>query len=104
MKKGKYEHKGPIKRIPIDPIFDKIIKLATPKWRKHRPKPGSPLRASDLLVPGIECWDKEWFKLTENSIVVGKTVALIRSIDPSSKYRFPVDKEAFEKVMKIYEL
>ena len=88
----------------IDPILNKLMKLATPKYRKRRPKPGSLLSPHDLLVPGIECWDKEWFKLTEYSIVVGKTPVFIRQIEPKSKYRFPVNKEAFEKVMKIYEI
>jgi hypothetical protein len=95
MKKREYRGK--------DPIIGKLVKLATPKVRKHRPLPGGPLRKSDLLVPGIEAWaENNWHKLTNNSIVVGWTVAYIRGLDPTSKYRFPLDKTSFERVMQLY--
>ena len=76
--------KKTIKKIPIDPILDKLIKLAPPKISK------TPTQTRK-------------FKLTENSIVVGKTPIYIRQLEPTSKYRFPIDKAAYEKVMKIYE-
>lgn len=75
--------------INVNDLFDDLKKRATPILRKNK-KPGSLLRGTDLIEPGVEMfWNDNWVRLPDNSY---KTVALIDACDPGRKYRYPLNE------------
>jgi hypothetical protein len=72
-------------------FIDKLVKLNTPVLRKRKPKPGSMLKKTDVIVPGVEMWHEgKWWKIDKNSIAVGFTVAYVENLDGPRKYRYPL--------------
>jgi hypothetical protein len=73
-------------------VCEELSKLATPKIRKQK-KPGSFLRKTDIIEPGVEIlYDGKWTKIPDQSIVMGHTVGLINVTDPGRKYRYPYER------------
>jgi hypothetical protein len=71
-------------------LVEKLRKLNTSIPRKQKPKPGSLLRKTDTIVPGVEFFYKDrWVKIPNNSIIMGHTVGLINEIE-QTKYRYPL--------------
>jgi hypothetical protein len=69
----------------------KILTLPEFVFRKNK-KPGSALKKTDMVEPGVEFWDeysKKWDIIPSGSICLGTTVGHILLIDPETKYRYP---------------
>jgi hypothetical protein len=92
-----------IKTIKLDPIFERLTKLAKPKFRKKYPLPGEILKPTDLIILGVEAKNgNKWQPIPEHGIVLGWTVAYINQID-KSPFRYPVNKKKFDKCMIEYD-